>query len=363
MSEAERERPHASIIKQRAREGLPVLWMAMMILAVLWWRGLPHESATMPAASGAVETQPGCGTWRGVTQTETADLVAVAFAADGRRGVAMDSAAHVLETIDGGRSWTLSVGPILVEDEIPATILYADAPTGGRLVIGTGVDASRSTALYERDGAEWKKIAGEWGGVAGGSADGTVLVGGGGMIALREPVGRWEFRQLETAREITLYAASRRGEEIIVVGDYGFVGWSFDGGRNWEAERVGEAALYGVAHSSSGAVVGGAGGLWSVHSGVWTRIADLEAGTRINALCATHSGVIYAGGETSSGAPVVLASHDDGRKWRMEAVAPSGTQSGLTEVGDHAGGIVALGGTDTEVIAATRRGMLLKRSQ
>ncbi|MBA3443216.1 MAG: hypothetical protein H0T92_25505 [Pyrinomonadaceae bacterium] len=294
--------------------------------------------------------------WEAVEQPVVPDLVWLDLNDDGTRGVAVASNGTLLTSADAGASWRIVRSPPIEASEIPSVAVFA----GEGIVVGCGTDESRYTTVYEwSDTGLWSKVEGVFGGVAGASSDGSVLVGGGGMVALRQGVHRWKFSSIKEAGELTLYGASREGKQIVVVGDYGFIGTSEDEGRTWKTEYAGEAALYGVTtRGVETALAVGAGGLYERIRGKsrW-QITGREAGSpdALTGIVSTRQ-VVYAIGERK-GEPLLLKSTNGGQSWERELTGEPYDYTPRTE-DDR---LVAIAAANDVIVTATATGKIYRR--
>jgi photosystem II stability/assembly factor-like uncharacterized protein len=251
------------------------------------------------------------------------DSQALAFAPDRQAGLFVAADGGRLVTADGGHTWSATPEPLFSEADpelVTAAGYLAAAP-----FVAVGVDQSPFTSIYAPDAAgDWKTaFEGQYGGLAGASADGSVLVGGAGLVVLREGDG-WTPRRIDQAKNLTLYAAARAGARIVVVGEYGIVCESADAGRTWARRQVGTAPLYAVALVGDVLLVGGADG--SLHRDAgdgFGPVTGLDRGMTVTAL-ASDGRLAVAGGQLAGGGAVVFSSSDAGVTWHLESSAASG---------------------------------------
>jgi photosystem II stability/assembly factor-like uncharacterized protein len=334
-----------STIKERLKQALPIILITTVIVAInLLWRSEPSGSEDIKGDSGKVISEVG-KYWVQVGRLG-ADLQAVSFTSDGKNGATVSLDGVVTCTRDGGREWKTYFRAPLADGEIATAVI---ANSSGGVVVGAGVDESKHTAFYESDEhGQWRVTSGEYGGIAGGSSDGTVLVGGGGLIAIRSGSG-WKIKKIAQSKEITLYGAARDGKRITVVGDYGFVAESNDGGENWAAEVVGSSPLYSVVITGNKRVIAGGahGKLWAKSGNSWGEIKGLDGGITIYALL-SYGGEIIAAGSTSKDDPIILSSVD-GKRWKIENSGPV------------SGRITGLAAAESGVFAVTSDSQLIRR--
>lgn len=144
--------------------------------------------------------------WEEISSPTTEDLFGVAFR-DDRNGIAVGASGTYLVTADGGRTW--SGRDMDTTSELLDVVLEAD---GNGLIIGS------FGLLWRTDsgGASWEPIAIPWDKV---------------LSQVWDSVGPVEPH---------LYAAAMLGSVAWVVGEYGLVLVSTDGGRSFERRRGGQ---------------------------------------------------------------------------------------------------------------------------
>ncbi len=341
-------------LKQRWLASWPLAVGALVLSVWVFGPRLFEHPETPPMQ--VEETSDRHAKWEAVKQPFVPDLTWLDLNDDGTRGVAVASNGTLLTSADGGASWRVVQGPPIGAGEMPSVAVFA----GESIVVGCGTDESRYTTLYEwSDAGMWGKVEGVFGGVAGASSDGSVLVGGGGMVALRQGVHRWKFSSIKEAGELTLYGASREGKQIVVVGDYGFIGTSEDEGRTWKTEYAGEAALYGVTtRGVETALAVGAGGVYERTRGKsrW-QITGREAGRpdALTGIVSTRQ-VVYVTGERK-GEPLLLKSTKGGQGWERELVGETYDYRPRTE-DDR---LVAIAAANDVIVTATATGKIYRR--
>ncbi len=341
-------------LKQRWLASWPLAVGALVLSVWVFGPRLFEHPETPPMQ--VEETSDRHAKWEAVKQPVVPDLMSLDLNDDGTRGVAVASAGTLLTSADAGASWRIVRSPPIEASEIPSVAVFA----GEGIVVGCGTDESRYTTVYEwSDTGLWSKVEGVFGGVAGASSDGSVLVGGGGMVALRQGVHRWKFSSIKEAQELTLYGASREGKQIVVVGDYGFIGTSEDEGRTWKTEYAGEAALYGVTtHNADEALAVGAGGVYERTKGTsrW-QITGREDGSpdALTGIVSTRQ-VVYATGERI-GEPLLLMLDTELQKWERVLIGETYDYTPRTE-DDRLVGIAA---ANDVIVTATATGKIYRR--
>jgi photosystem II stability/assembly factor-like uncharacterized protein len=347
--------PYFDGVLTRVREAWPLLAIGILLLLYSYRTGFfrTHNDAAVdpPVEAAQVETGSIGGRWSSLQGSPLPDLKALAVSSDGDRAFAATDSGKLIFSGDGGINWMVSTSTPLSQDS-PEVINACGYTNDGREFIATGVDESARTSIYEHKGSgEWSlALEGDYGGVAGASSDGMVLVGGGGLIILRQG-NEWKVKKIEGAEEKTLYAAARRGSRIVVAGDEGFISLSEDGGSTWSNIQKGKDPFYAAGITEKGIIVGGnKGSLWiEEHDGKVAKVENLDRGITIFAI-SVEGEVIHAGGETENGAPVMLVSKDGGKKWKLEAVAEEAQSR-----------VVAIRKSSEGWLAATIDGHLLRR--
>jgi photosystem II stability/assembly factor-like uncharacterized protein len=338
---------------QRLKEAWPLAAIALFLLIYSYHKGLQGEPTTTNTPQfGQITTGPGKGTWSSSPNVRLPDMQTLAVSPELTRAFAASANGTMFFTNDGGYRWDLA-GRLPISTDSFETVTAAGYTPDGREYVAIGVEESSRTAIYENIGnGQWEvTLQGDFGGVAGASHDGSVLVGGGGLLILREGA-EWKIKKIRGAEELTLFSVSRENEKILAVGDKGFVALSRDGGTNWSTTSLGDQPFYACAISNSNFVAGGsAGGLWiKKNSEAFARVKGLDKGISIFALNLSP-GVALAGGEAKDGSPIVLTS-TDGLSWTMEPIK-SVVQ----------GRVVSISRLHSGWIAASLDGHIIKREQ
>jgi putative hemolysin len=146
-----------------------------------------------------------------------ADIAAFNCSEQGSQCAAVSTNGQVMISHNGGSSWERIIPVTVEEGELINAIAINEK---GKVVIGTGVDESRWTSLYQLNATQWTKKTGNYGGIGGYSSNGEAMVGGGGLFY----PGNNVWQQIPGCENTTLYAAASSAQEILVVGDHAVVG-------------------------------------------------------------------------------------------------------------------------------------------
>jgi photosystem II stability/assembly factor-like uncharacterized protein len=294
------------------------------VLALGLWLARPKPAPPAPAPKGGrVSVLPGPGFWTPVKDVRLPDGQALVFAPDRHAGFFVAADGTRVVTADGGDAWSAAPEPLFSEAD--PELVTAAGYLGVAPFVAVGVDQSPFTAIYAPAApGTWKAVfQGDYGGLVGASADGSVLVGGAGLVLLCES-DDWTPRRIEQAERLTLYAAARDRDHIIVGGEYGVLLESRDAGRTWARRQVGTAPLYAVALVGDVLLVGGADGSFHRDAGDgFGPVTGLDRGVTLTAL-ASDGRLAVAGGQLASGGAVVFSSPDAGVTWHLESSAASG---------------------------------------
>lgn len=172
---------------------------------------------------GLVLTSEDAGaTWQQRPTPVSVTLTAVRFA-DALRGVAVGHSGVVLLTQDGGQSWRL----VLDGQRVAALALEAAqaSPDAARLQ-----EAQRLVA----DGADkpWLDVS-----IGGAGGQDLLVVGAYGLVLASGDGGKsWQpwMARLSNPKALHAYAVRRRGEVVLIAGEQGLVQRSDDGGRSFK---------------------------------------------------------------------------------------------------------------------------------
>lgn len=239
--------------------------------------------------------------WEEIISPTTEDLYSIAFR-DDQNGVAVGASGIYLETQDGGHTWSSrDIGA--TNSELLAVVLEAD---------GRGLITGSFGRVWQTDsgGARWEPITIPWDEVL---SDVWNNVG---------PV------------EPHLYDVAMVGNVVWVVGEYGLVLISTDGGRNFERHRGGQFTdlhLFAVdlVDSGRGIVAGQAGIIFASSDGGSTWEESSRWGTDLYGISMYDRGTLFAGDLGS-----VLLLPDDAEADQFQVVASAGRADGVA-LGDH----------------------------
>jgi len=310
--------------------------------------------------------------WAKVSGVVMPDIIAMGFDKTGRYGAVVSLEGFLMKTNDGGNNW-FETGYIPLEDgDIPNAIAVKE---DGKLVIGIGVDESIYTAIYqETNSNNWKQIKCiDCGGIFAGSDDGSIFVGGGGLIV--DQSNEVKFSYLPDWGKTTLYGVAKNSknnqvnssdnknknqtkllnnEHILVVGESNLVAIS-DGNNRWNVISPPTGKIlpfYAVAINSEKALVGGVNGsLWQfeLNDNKWREIKGLKEQVSVLSMLMAEDEMIVAGGELAGGAFIISSKGND--IWQYDLL-PKGISK-----------IVCLSITNKSILAATSDGYILKRTK
>ena len=327
--------------------------------------------------------------WAKVSGVVMPDIIAVSFDKTGKYGAVVSLEGFLMKTNDGGNNW-FEAGYIPLEDgDIPNAIAVKE---DGKLVIGIGVDESIYTAIYqETNNNNWKQIKCiDCGGIFAGSNDGSIFVGGGGLIVDQnnrinevdevnevneKSNNKVKFSYLPDWGKTTLYGVAKNSknnqvntsdnnnknqtkllnsEHILVVGESNLVAIS-DGNNRWNVISPPTGKIlpfYAVAINSEKALVGGVNGsLWQfeLNDNKWREIKGLKEQVSVLSILMAEDEMIVAGGELAGGAFIISSKGND--IWQYDLL-PKGISK-----------IVCLSITNKSILAATSDGYILKRTK
>jgi photosystem II stability/assembly factor-like uncharacterized protein len=312
-----------NVLSRLFRNQTFLMFLAGGVIVSGFWLSRPKPAPAPPTPKGGViSILPGPGFWIPVSGVRLPDAQALAFTADRQAGLVVAADGARLLTSDGGASWTAQPAPLFSEAD--PELVTAVGYCGAAPFVAVGVDQSVFTAIYAPDAAgDWKPaFQGDYGGLTRASADGSVLVGGAGLVVLRDGDG-WTPRRIDQAQSLTLYAAARDAARIVCVGEYGAVFESRDAGQSWTHRQAGADTLYAAAFVGDALIVGGAdGAFWRDAGDGFAPVTGLDRGVTLTALAADGR-LALAGGQLTSGAAVILSSADGGVTWHLETSAAS----------------------------------------
>ena len=327
--------------------------------------------------------------WTKVSGVVMPDIITMGFDKTGRYGAVVSLEGFLMKTNDGGNNW-FEAGYIPLEDgDIPNAIaVKAD----GKLVIGIGVDESAYTAIYqETDNSNWKQTkCVDCGGIFAGSSDGSMFVGGGGLIINQNDQSNQNNRINESNRnnqinvsylpdwgKTTLYGVAQNhsdnefsensqinnsinqnkvsdNNKILVVGESNLVAIS-ESDNKWNVISPPTGKIlpfYAGAINSEKALVGGVNGsLWQFefNSNKWRQIKGLKEQVSVLSMLIAENEMIVAGGELAGKAFIISSKGND--IWQYDLL-PKGVSK-----------IVCLAITNKSILAATSDGYILKRTK
>ena len=250
-----------------------------------------------------------------VVRTGIAHDALYAMDMNGEKGIAVGSFGLIMETADGGATWTL-IEPVTDQG------LLGIASAGDRQII-----VGQAGIVLTRVGdAKWEQLENDMSirllNVDLHESGLAVAVGEFGAIKRSRDNGTtWDSITIdwglynEDGYEAHLYDVNIRDENnIVIVGEFGLVLWSVDGGDTFAARHQGDESLFAIEIDAEGTGTGFAVGqdgevLRSRDAGVtWDR---LDAGSTANLL-----GVWSGQGEVVVvGIREMLRSSDDGDTW------------------------------------------------
>lgn len=322
-----------------------------IVVIVILGRSLRTERQAQIEKQITISNTVGKGVWIKVSGIRMSDIVAMNFDETGKYGAIISLEGYLLKSNDGGSNW-FEIGYVPIEvGELVNALLVKD---GGRTVVGTGVDESSYTAIYEEKGnGNWQQSkCVDCGGVFAGSKG--LFVGGGGLV-VREENSNWSFSHLPDWGNTTLYAVgkSEKGEKLVVVGEANLVaisenkeGWivaspSKDSGLPFYAADVSENVL----------LVGGVNGnLWRLKNNDWQEIKGLSQDLSVLSIVIKDKEMFVSGGELNGKKAFIIYSNDEGETWQRQLVPKD------------CGKIINISNSSSGMLAATSDGYLLRKS-
>ncbi len=234
---------------------------------------------------------------------------------DGQRGIAVGSSGFVVESSDGGQSWT--PGQSFTE----SALLDVSCGVGSTLIVAQqgGIFRSENGAFKAVESGTDARLLG----VDSNSNGLAFAVGGFGTILRSEDDGAsWESVPVDWEAVLNdfvephLYAVDVSPAGVVtIVGEFELVIRSTDGGETWETAHKGEASLFGLTLNAdgNGFAVGQNGRVIRTGDGgiSWSEMPTPTAGILLN---------VWSGpdGETLvSGIRNLLQSSDGGLSWKL----------------------------------------------
>ena len=271
---------------------------------------------------------------------------------DGQQGIAVGGAGLVIESADGGQSWTPS------EAFTKSALLDVSCGTGASLIVAQAGGIYRwSDGAYQavESGSDARLLS-----VASNSNGLAFAVGSFGAI-LRSADGGVNWTSVTTDWEAILHDfvephlydvdVSESGV-VTIVGEFELVVRSPDGGETWETAHSGEASLFGLNLNAAGGgfAVGQEGRIIRTEdSGVtWTEASSPTGGILLSVWSSPEGEVLI------SGIRSLLRSSDGGTSWELVEGGDlnTGWYQGLVVTGDDSplGESVLLAGHQGSVI-------------
>lgn len=275
-----------------------------------------------------------------------------AVAMQGQSGIAVGALGAVLETRDGGRSWSSA--------PVPSTglaLLGADLRGDRRLVVGQS-----GLILREEGAGAWERVASgtenRLFSVASNSHGLAFAVGAFGSVLSSSDDGRtwrsvafdWQGYLHDTVEPHLYKVVVEEDGTVTLVGEFELILRSRDGGRKWTLLHKGEASLFDLElrEDGSGFAVGQKGTMLRTDDRglTWSKI-DTGSSAVLLGVCAEPDGRIVV-----TGMREMISSVDDGKTWRKvtsgdaitawyQGIAPS-PEAGAVYIVGHSGRIVRL---------------------
>lgn len=313
-------------------------------------------SGIFPLRPGAAETAASAGaapdTQFDVLVSGTAHQALYDIAVDGSSGIAVGALGAVLETHDGGKSWSPAG-----KAPMGQALLGADLRGDRAIVVGQAGMVFRrvGTGPWERaDSGTDKRLFS----VSSNSHGLAFAVGGFGTVIASSDDGKlwkpvafdWKA-YLKDAVEPHLYKVFV-GEDgsVTLVGEFELILRSVDGGRKWTLLHKGEASLFDLELRGDGVgfAVGQKGKMLRTadHGATWAAV-DTGSDAVLLGVCSSLKGRIVV-----TGMREMISSVDDGRTWHKvtagdaitnwyQGIAPS-PDTGTAIIVGHSGRIVRL---------------------
>lgn len=244
---------------------------------------------------------------------------------EGPKGVAVGDFGLVVETRDGGRTWSRQAGAATAQG------LFAVVRKGGRCI----AVGQQGLILTADDCVGWKPVAPvseERLLAVDANASGTAYaVGGFGTVLKSSDWGRtWERLEMDwtavtsDGAEPHLYAVSvAENGEVTIAGEFESVLRSSDGGGQWAVLHSGKRSLFALEIVGNGEIYAvGQEGLILKSGDGGRSWAELEAGTNaiLTGVCAWLDGRVVAVGINT-----ILHSRDGGATWETDPSRPART--------------------------------------
>lgn len=207
----------------------------------------------------------------GASTTTLSDIAAFRFSDDGQMGLIISSEGNVLASSDGGRTWFASSRIPLIGEMIEGQFVANETITdlainsnSSQVFVSTMLEGSELTNLYQLKDGKWSVNGGDYAGITALSSNASWGVGGGGYFYQISQTGELLANRLpDWAANTTLYSVSNKGDELLLVGDYGLSVISTDAGKSWSFTRARtDLPLYSCLIGQGISLVGGVGSLY-----------------------------------------------------------------------------------------------------
>jgi photosystem II stability/assembly factor-like uncharacterized protein len=199
------------------------------------------------------------------------DIAAFRFSDDGKMGLIISSDGNVLASSDGGRTWFASSRIPLIGEMIEGRFVANETITdlainsnSSQVFVSTMLEGAELTNLYQLKDGKWSVNGGDYSGITALSSNGNWGVGGGGYFYQISQTGELLANRLPNwAENTTLYSVSNKGNELLLVGDYGLSVISKDAGKSWSfTEARTNLPLYSCLVGEGISLIGGVGSLY-----------------------------------------------------------------------------------------------------
>jgi photosystem II stability/assembly factor-like uncharacterized protein len=234
---------------------------------------------------------------------------------DGQQGIAVGSSGFVIESADGGQSWTPG------QNFTESALLDVSCGVGSTLIVAQqgGIFRSENGAFKAVDSGTDARLLG----VDSNSHGLAVAVGSFGTILRSTDDGvSWKSLPLDWEAilndfvEPHLYAVDVSPTGVItIVGEFELVIRSTDGGETWETAHKAEASLFGLTLNAdgSGFAVGQNGRIIKTEDGgiSWSQLPSPAVGILLNVWSGPDGEVLV------SGIRNLLRSSDGGLSWKV----------------------------------------------
>ncbi len=313
--------------------------ISVWMLALAW--ALPGPAGSAPQGSSFE-----------VVVSGTAHQAFYGVAMEGQAGIVVGAMGAVLETQDGGKTWTGSPKALT-----SLALLGADLRGDRRLVVGQSglIFRKAGAGAWERQesGTDKRLFS-----VSSNSHGLVVAVGGFGTVISSADDGRtwrpiafdWAGYLHDTVEPHLYKVVVEEDGTVTLVGEFELILRSSDGGRKWTLLHKGEASLFDLELRKDGVgfAVGQKGTMLrsADHGATWSHV-DTGSSAVLLGVCSALQGRIVV-----TGMREMIASIDDGRTWEKvtagdaitnwyQGIAPS-PEGGAALIVGHSGRIVRL---------------------